>query len=136
VSKFWRLYTLSRKYLARSCEFIFLNVYSYAEQRASSKALNGEHTPSTIGGIMINGIRQQAIVGKGGRIEVLSPELPMGARVEIIVLIDEPIKQVYQANTTLTPKPSNRKPFTIRKFSLGKEVNVDRNELYAERISI
>jgi hypothetical protein len=55
--------------------------------------------------MMINGIRQQAIVGKGGRIEVLFPELPMGARVDIIVLIDEPIKQVSQANTTLIPKP-------------------------------
>jgi hypothetical protein len=85
---------------------------------------------------MMNSIRQQAIVGKGGRIEILSPKLPMGARVEIIVLIDEPIKQVSQTNTTLTPKPSNRKPFTIRQFSLGEEVNVDRNELYAIRISI
>ncbi|RKZ87566.1 MAG: hypothetical protein DRR16_07060 [Candidatus Parabeggiatoa sp. nov. 3] len=37
---------------------------------------------------MVNGIRQQAIVGKGGRIEVLSPELPIGARVEIIILIE------------------------------------------------
>jgi hypothetical protein len=85
---------------------------------------------------MINNIRQQGIVGKGGRIEMLSPELPVGARVEIIVLVDEPIKQISQTNTTLIPKPSNRKPFTIRQFSLGKEVNVDRNELYAERISI
>jgi hypothetical protein len=41
-----------------------------------------------IGGIMVNGIRQQAIVGKGRRIEVLSPELPIGARVEIIILIE------------------------------------------------
>jgi len=37
---------------------------------------------------MINGIRQKAIVGKKGRIEVPSPELPMGARVEIIILIE------------------------------------------------
>ncbi len=36
---------------------------------------------------MINGIGKKAIVGKGGRIEVLSPELPIGATVEIIVLI-------------------------------------------------
>jgi hypothetical protein len=37
----------------------------------------------------------------------------------------------------ITPlNPSNRKAFTIRKFSLGEDVNVDRNELYAERISI
>jgi len=48
-----------------------------------------------------------------------------------IVLIDEPIKHVSQANTTLTPKPSNQKPFTIRQFSLGEEVNAVRDELYA-----
>lgn len=39
---------------------------------------------------MINSIKQKAIVRKGGRIEVLSPELPIGATVEIIILIDAP----------------------------------------------
>jgi len=38
---------------------------------------------------MINAIRQKAIVGKNGRIEILSSDLPMGARIEIIVLIEE-----------------------------------------------
>jgi hypothetical protein len=42
-----------------------------------------------IGVAMLNGIRQKATVGKGGRIEFLSPELPMGATVEIIVLIEK-----------------------------------------------
>lgn len=37
---------------------------------------------------MINRIRQKAIVGKGGHIEIFSPELPMGTKVEIIVLIE------------------------------------------------
>jgi hypothetical protein len=92
--------------------------------------MGSNYTRSTIGGFMINSIRQQAIVGKGGRIEIISPQLPIGATVEIIVLIDEPIKHVSQANTTLTPKPSNQKTFTIRQFSLGEEVNVVRDELY------
>ncbi len=39
---------------------------------------------------MINGIMQKATVGKGGRIEVMSPELPIGATVEIIILIEPP----------------------------------------------
>ena len=37
---------------------------------------------------MINAIRQKAVVGKSGRIEVLFSDLPMGAKVEIIALID------------------------------------------------
>jgi len=41
---------------------------------------------------MITGIRQKTIVGKGGKIEFLSPELPNGTLVEVIVLV-EPEKQ-------------------------------------------
>jgi antitoxin YefM len=37
---------------------------------------------------MINGIKQRSIVGKDGKIEILSSELPEGATVEIIVLMD------------------------------------------------
>ncbi|HEC84228.1 MAG: hypothetical protein DRR19_06960 [Candidatus Parabeggiatoa sp. nov. 1] len=37
---------------------------------------------------MINGIRQKTTVAKGGKIEVLSPELPIGATVEVIILIE------------------------------------------------
>ncbi|MCK5717499.1 MAG: hypothetical protein KAH77_08420 [Thiomargarita sp.] len=36
---------------------------------------------------MLNGIRQKAIVGKGGHIEIFSPELPIGTTVDIIVLM-------------------------------------------------
>lgn len=41
---------------------------------------------------MITGIRQKTIVGEGGKIEFLSPELPSGILVEVIVLV-EPEKQ-------------------------------------------
>jgi antitoxin YefM len=41
---------------------------------------------------MIAGIRQKAIVGEGGKIEVLSPELPSGTLVEVIILT-EPVEQ-------------------------------------------
>jgi antitoxin YefM len=37
---------------------------------------------------MINGIKQKAIVGEGGRIEILSSELPAGAVVEVIILLE------------------------------------------------
>ncbi len=38
---------------------------------------------------MISGIKQQVIVGKGGRIEILSSELAEGTVVEVIVLVDQ-----------------------------------------------
>ena len=41
---------------------------------------------------MIAGVRQKAVAGEGGRIEILSPELPSGALVEVIVLV-EPAEQ-------------------------------------------
>jgi antitoxin YefM len=37
---------------------------------------------------MINGIKQRSVVGKDGRIEIQSSELPEGAIVEIIVLVE------------------------------------------------
>ena len=37
---------------------------------------------------MISSIRQKTIVGEGGRVVIQSPELPPGATVEVIVLIE------------------------------------------------
>ncbi len=53
-------------------------------------------------------IRQQAIVKKGGRIEIFSPELPVGATVEVIVLFDPPspdIKKEFQLHSSDDDKP-------------------------------
>jgi antitoxin YefM len=41
---------------------------------------------------MITGIRQKTVVGEGGKIEIVSPELPSGTLVEVIVLV-EPVEQ-------------------------------------------
>ncbi len=38
---------------------------------------------------MITGIREKAIVKEGGRIEILSSELPIGMEVEVIVLVED-----------------------------------------------
>jgi antitoxin YefM len=38
---------------------------------------------------MITGIREKTIVGEGGKIEILSPDLPIGTEVEVIVLVEE-----------------------------------------------
>ncbi len=37
---------------------------------------------------MIDGIKQRGVVGKGGKIEILSSELPEGTPVKIIVLVE------------------------------------------------
>jgi antitoxin YefM len=42
--------------------------------------------------VMITGIRQKTVVGEGGKIEIVSPELPGGTLVEVIVLV-EPVEQ-------------------------------------------
>lgn len=47
---------------------------------------------------MINGIKQKVIVGKNGKIELPTTELPEGAMVEVIVLVesqDEEDETIY-----------------------------------------
>lgn len=39
---------------------------------------------------MITGIKQKAIVGQNGKIEIANSELPEGAIVEIIIFMDSP----------------------------------------------
>ncbi len=41
---------------------------------------------------MLRGIRQQTVVREGGKIEIISPELPTGINVEVFVWI-EPAEQ-------------------------------------------
>jgi len=38
---------------------------------------------------MITGIREKTVVKEGGRIEILSPDLPIGTTVEVIVLVED-----------------------------------------------
>jgi antitoxin YefM len=55
---------------------------------------------------MITGIRQKAIVGEGGRIEILSPDLIDGTLVDVIVLV-EPVEQ--DATDYLLSTEANRR---------------------------
>lgn len=41
---------------------------------------------------VISGFRQRTTVGDGGKIEIVAPNLPQGARVEVIVFV-EPVEQ-------------------------------------------
>jgi antitoxin YefM len=57
------------------------------------------------GEVMLTGIRQKTVVGEGGKIEFLSPELSSGMLVEVIVLI-EPEEQ--DTTEYLLSKEANR----------------------------
>ncbi|TGO01991.1 hypothetical protein PN36_32395 [Candidatus Thiomargarita nelsonii] len=58
-------------------------------------------------------------------------QVSVAERIHVIELILQSVK--HDINTSLTIKP---REFVIRKFSLGTEVHVDRDKLYAERISL
>lgn len=57
-----------------------------------------------------------------------------GASVEERIYIIEAILQSLKNDLGSSPKPSSLfKPFKVRQFNLGKDINIDREELYAER---
>lgn len=55
---------------------------------------------------------------------------PIPERIRIIEVILQSLKQDIKTAST---GGIQHKPFKIQKFSLGKEVHVDRDTLYAER---
>ncbi|MEH2438404.1 MAG: hypothetical protein V7K25_30105 [Nostoc sp.] len=56
---------------------------------------------------MLSGIKQKAIVGKDGKIELSTTELPEGTVVEVIVLIETPIEE--DETTYLLKSEANKK---------------------------
>jgi hypothetical protein len=67
---------------------------------------------------MLNGLRQKAIVKPGGVVEICSPELPAGATVEVIVLMESPLKQSEQPLTSFlgSARGSFATPEEVDKF--------------------
>lgn len=67
---------------------------------------------------MLNGLRQQAIVKTGGVVEISSPELPAGATVEVIVLLESPVKHSEKSLTSFigSAKGSFASPEEVDKF--------------------
>jgi len=57
---------------------------------------------------------------------------PIAERIQFIEIILQSLKS--DINEEHVNRKSRSKPFKVRKFSLGKEVHVDRDELYSERI--
>jgi antitoxin YefM len=51
---------------------------------------------------MLNGIKQKAVVGKNGRVELPTTELQEGTVVEVIIMVEQvkPVKQIVPEDET------------------------------------
>jgi antitoxin YefM len=70
---------------------------------------------------MISGIKQKAIVGKDGKIELSTTELPAGTVVEVIILVESPIEE---DETTYLLKSEANKQHLLKAME-----NVDKGNL-------
>jgi len=70
---------------------------------------------------MITGIRQKTVVREGGKIEIVSPELPTGAVVEVIVVV-EPVEQ--DTTEYLLSTEANRKHLLEAMENIEKRENL------------
>jgi antitoxin YefM len=84
---------------------------------------------------MIHGIRQKAVVGQGGRIEILSPELPGGSIVEVIILI-EPVEQDTTEYLLSTEANRNHLLQAIENIEKGENLTVITPEEWNEKYCV
>jgi antitoxin YefM len=83
---------------------------------------------------MLNGIKQKAIVGKGGRVELPTTELQEGTIVEVIILVEQvkPVKQIVSENDTTyllsSEANKNRLLKAIENVEKGNIIYVDVDE--------
>ena len=77
---------------------------------------------------MIGSIKQKAIVGKAGKIELPETELPEGTLVEVIVLVEPPTEE--DETTYLLKSEANRKQLlrALDNVKQGNLVFVDLDE--------
>ncbi len=77
---------------------------------------------------MITGIKQKALVGKNGKVELFAPELPEGTLVEIIMLVES---EIEDETTYLLKSKANKKHLmeAIENVKQGNLIEVDLNEL-------
>lgn len=82
---------------------------------------------------MLNGIKQKAIVGKDGKIELLATELPEGAVVEVIVLVEPPTED---ETTYLLKSKANKKYLlkALENVEQGNLIYVDIDEYEKGRV--
>jgi len=55
-------------------------------------------------------------------------------RFQIMEIIFQSLKNDFKKAQGNADESSKPKPFKVRKFSLGEEVHVDRDELYSDRV--
>ena len=58
----------------------------------------------------------------------------MAERIWVMEIIFQSLKNDIKKEQGNATKTSKSKPFKVRKFSLGEEVHVDRDELYSDRV--
>jgi antitoxin YefM len=78
--------------------------------------------------IMLSGIKQKTIVGKDGKIELSTTELPEGTVVEVIVLVETPTKE--DETTYLLKSETNKKHLltALENVDKGNLIYVDLDE--------
>ncbi|WP_427161440.1 hypothetical protein ACQFX9_07665 [Aliinostoc sp. HNIBRCY26] len=77
---------------------------------------------------MLSGIKQKAIVGKDGKIELSTTELPEGTIVEVIVLVEQPTEE--DETTYLLKSEANKKHLlkALENVEKGNLIYVDLDE--------
>jgi antitoxin YefM len=77
---------------------------------------------------MLTGIKQKSTVGKNGKIELPTTELPEGTVVEVIVLVDQGIEE--DETTYLLQSTANKKHLlqAIENVEKGNLIYVDLDE--------
>lgn len=83
---------------------------------------------------MLTGIKQKAIVGKDGKIELSATEIPEGTVVEVIVLVESPIQE--DETTYLLKSEANKKRLlqAVENVEKGNLIYVELDEYEKSRI--
>ncbi|MEI6369670.1 MAG: hypothetical protein WCO49_08145 [Nostocales cyanobacterium ELA608] len=83
---------------------------------------------------MLSGIKQKAIVGKDGKIEISTTELPAGTVVEVIILVESHIEE--DETTYLLKSEANKKHLlkAIENVDKGNLIYVDLDEYKLTKI--
>ncbi|MBD2501437.1 type II toxin-antitoxin system Phd/YefM family antitoxin [Anabaena azotica] len=83
---------------------------------------------------MLSGIKQKAIVGKDGKIELSATEIPEGTVVEVIVLVESPTQE--DETTYLMKSEANKKHLlqAVENVEKGNLIYVDLDEYEKSRI--